>query len=107
MKTNFAVRTLNRIQSIYFHMRKLRDMGIDLSESEFDRAVNYLEECVAIMFTHTEKQFEEALGLVQWWLYDKVEKQITLPDKTKLDVSKPENFIAFLEKEYTPHSREY
>ena len=47
-----------------------------------------------------KKNFEKALNDVQWWLYEKVDKIITLGDKSKVDVNTPEAFIDWLERWY-------
>jgi hypothetical protein len=52
------------------------------------------------MFTENENDFEKALNDVQWWLYDNVDKILTLKDNTKVDVNTPEAFIDWLNKWY-------
>ena len=98
MKKEFAVRTLKRIKEIQQTHHKLKALGIDLID--YENGINLLEESIALMFTKDENDFEKALDDVQWWLYENVDKIITLKDKTKVDVNTPEAFIDWLEKWY-------
>jgi hypothetical protein len=94
----FAVRTLKRIKEIQQTHHNLKALGIDLID--YENGVNLLEESIALMFTTDENNFEKALDDVQWWLYENVDKILTLKDKTKVDVNTPEAFIDWLEKWY-------
>jgi hypothetical protein len=98
MKKEFAVRTLKRIKEIQQTQRKLKALGIDLID--YENGINLLEESIALMFTTDENNFEKALNDVQWWLYENVNKIITIKDDTKVDVNTPEAFIDWLEKWY-------
>ena len=102
MKKEFAVKTLNRIKHIQLNYRALKNLGVDLIE--YEDGVNLLEESIAMLFTLNETDCEKALGDVQWWLYETVDKIITLGDKTKLDVNTPEAFIDWLENWYSKES---
>lgn len=98
MKKEFAVRTLKRIKEIQQTHHKLKALGIDLID--YENGINLLEESIALMFTENENDFEKALDDVQWWLYENVDKILTLKDDTKVDVNTPEAFIDWLEKWY-------
>ena len=98
MKKEFAVRTLKRIKEIQQTHHNLKALGIDLID--YENGINLLEESIALMFTADENDFEKALDDVQWWLYENVDKILTLKDKTKVDVNTPEAFIDWLEKWY-------
>ena len=98
MKKQFAVKALKRIIQIQKRHRIAKRLGIDLIE--LDNGVELLEESIATLFTKKDKDFELALNDVQWWLYENVDKIITLQDKTKLDVTTPESFIDWLEDWY-------
>ena len=98
MKKEFAVRTLKRIKEIQQTHHELKALGIDLID--YENGINLLEESIALMFTTDENDFEKALDDVQWWLYENVDKILTLKDKTKVDVNTPEAFIDWLEKWY-------
>ena len=93
-----AVKTLKRIKEIQQTHYKLKALGIDLID--YENGVDLLEESIALMFTKNENDFEKALDDVQWWLYENVDKIITLKDKTKVDVNTAEAFINWLEKWY-------
>ena len=98
MKKEFAIRTLKRIKEIQETYHKLKALGVDLID--YENGVNLLEESVALLFVKDEKNFEKATDDVQWWLYEKVDKIITLGDKSKVDVNTPEAFIDWLERWY-------
>jgi hypothetical protein len=98
MKKEFAVRTLKRIKEIQQTHHKLKALGIDLID--YENGINLLEESIALMFTENENDFEKAIDDVQWWLYENVDKILTLKDKTKVDVNTPEAFIDWLNKWY-------
>ena len=98
MKKEFAVKTLKRIKEIQQTHDKLKALGIDLID--YENGINLLEESIALMFTENENDFEKAIDDVQWWLYENVDKILTLKDKTKVDVNTPEAFIDWLNKWY-------
>jgi hypothetical protein len=98
MKKEFAVRTLKRIKEIQQTHHNLKAFGIDLID--YENGINLLEESIALMFTENENDFEKAIDDVQWWLYENVDKILTLKDKTKVDVNTPEAFIDWLNKWY-------
>lgn len=96
MKKEFAIRTLKKIKEIQETHHKLKALGVDLID--YENGINLLEESVALLFVEDEKNFKEALIEIQWWLYEDVDKIITLRDKSKIDVNTPEAFIGWLEK---------
>lgn len=98
MKKELAIRTLKRIKEINENRNKLKALGVDLIE--LVDGVNLLEGHVAAAFITNEDGFENALELVHWWLYDKVDKIITLANNSKLDVTTPEDFVDFLESHF-------
>jgi len=98
MKKEFAIRILKRIKEIQETYHKLKALGVDLID--YENGVNLLEESVALLFVNDEKKFEDAIDHVQWWLYDRVDKIITLSDDFKIDVNKPEAFIDWIESLY-------
>jgi hypothetical protein len=98
MKKEFAVRTLKRIKEIKKTYHTLKGFGVDLID--YENGVNLLEESIALLFTKDEKNFEKVLNDVQWWLYENVDKTLTLGDNTKVNVNTPEAFIDWLDKWY-------
>jgi hypothetical protein len=98
MKKTFAIKTLKKIKEIQETYYKLKALGVDLID--YEKGVDLLEESIALLFVKDEKNFENALKDVQWWLYEKVDKIITLGDKSKVDVSTPEDFIDWLDRWY-------
>jgi len=98
MKKEYAIRTLKRIKEIQETYHKLKAFGVDLID--YENGVNLLEESIALLFTQDEKNFENALNDIQWWLYEDVDKIITLGDNTKVNVNRPGCFIDWLERWY-------
>ena len=98
MKKKFAIRTIKRIKEIQETHHKLKALGVDLIY--YENGVNLLEESIALLFVKDEKNLKKALDDIQWWLYENVDKIITLSDKSKVDVNTPEDFIDWLEKWY-------
>jgi hypothetical protein len=98
MKKEFAVRTLKRIKEIQKTYYTLKNFGVDLID--YENGVNLLEESIALLFSKDEKNFEKLLNDVQWWLYENVDKTLTLGDNTKVNVNTPEAFINWLDKYY-------
>jgi len=98
MKKLYAIRTLKRIKEIQENYHKLKAFGVDLID--YENGVNLLEESIALLFTQDEKNFENALNDIQWWLYEDVDKIITLGDNTKVNVNRPGCFIDWLEMWY-------
>jgi hypothetical protein len=101
MKKEFAIRALNRIKVMNAELNNLSELGIDL-EDFLDTYTNLAEESVAMLFTvnDTDKDFIKCLDDVLWWLYDKTDKIITIND-IKKDVTEVENFVEYLEKNYS------
>lgn len=98
MKKQHAIQVLNRIKAMQATKSKLRQLGVCLAD--YEDGVTLLKESVAILFAKDEKQFESILDDVQWWLYEKVDKVITLADGNKVDVTTPEAFVDWVEKFY-------
>jgi len=98
MKKEFAIRTLKKIKEIQETYHNLKALGVDLID--YENGVNLLEESIALLFVRDEKNFQKALNDVQWWLYENVDKVITLGDESKVDVNTPEDFINWLDSWY-------
>lgn len=64
-----------------------------------DPTISLLEEAIPTMYAKTETEYEEILGWVQWWLYENVEKIITLNGK-KEDLTNVGDFVDYIEKYY-------
>lgn len=90
IKKDFAVNALKRILEIQETHQKLRALGVDLIE--YENGVNLLEEAVSILICEKEGALDDALEMVQWWLYNDVEKVITI-NGSSVDVETPEAFV--------------
>lgn len=100
LRQQFAVKALTRIKEMQDKKNKLTSLGVDLTN--YDDGVELLEEAVALLFSDNDAAMED----VQWWLYEKADKVITLKDKKKLDLTKVEDFVNWLDEWYT-YSDEY
>lgn len=98
MKKEFAIKALKRIKEIQETYLKLKDLGVDLLE--YENGINLLEESITLLFIKDEKNFDNALYDIQWWLYEDIDKIITLPNNSIIDVNTPEAFIDWLENYY-------
>ena len=98
MKKEFAIRALKRIKKIQKTYHKLKSLGVDLID--YENGVNLLEESIALLFVKDEKSYEKAIDDIQWWLYENVDKIITLDDKSQVDVNTPEAFIDWFDGWY-------
>ena len=101
MKKEFAIRALNRIKVMDAKLKNLYDLGIDL-EDFLGTYTNLSEEAIALLFTvnDTDKDFEKCLDDVLWWLYDATDKIITI-NGIQNDVNKVENFVDYLDNNYS------
>ena len=98
LRKQYAIRALQRIREIHHRQQQLSKLGVDLIE--YEDGVNLLEESISLLFTTDSRRFDNALQDVQWWLYDKVNKVITIDSKNEVDVNKTEDFIDWLAQWY-------
>jgi hypothetical protein len=64
-----------------------------------DPTISLLEEAIPNLYATNEKEYEEILGWVQWWLYEDVEKIITINGNAE-DFTNVSDFIDYIEKYY-------
>ena len=89
-------KAISTIQSFNDKSKQLEGLGIDLLESWIsDTVFELFDQWIKSNFN------EEGTDLIYWWLYDKVDKVITLKNGSKLDVSNIENFYEYLFNNYT------
>ena len=88
--------TLSLISDFNAKYEKLEDNCIDIPDSWLvDIPFKLFHQWIKSNFN------EECTDLIYWWLYDKVDKVITLKNGSKLDVSNIENFYEYLFNNYT------
>lgn len=95
MEKEYIVKTLNRIKEYQVKNDELAKLGIDTSEY-YDGVINLLEESIALLTSDTHKRFEANLELIQWWIYEGVNKIFYYDDKPDLDINSAEDFADFL-----------
>lgn len=98
MKKSYAIKVLNRIQLIRHLHDNFRKWGVDMMEYD-DPTISLLEEAIPNLYATNEKEYEEILGWVQWWLYEDVEKIITINGNAE-DFTNVSDFIDYIEKYY-------
>jgi len=98
MKKSHAIKVLNRIQLIRHLHNNFQKCGVDISEYD-DPTISLLEEAIPTLYATDDKMYDEILGWVQWWIYEDVEKIITLNGK-KEDVTNVSDFVDYIEREY-------
>lgn len=93
------VEILNTLKEFSEKNDKLQKQGVYIYE-----ATSKLEECllesISHIITKDEKKHKEINDLVGWWAYEKVDKIMYEVNGEKTDLEKPEDFIAYLIKEY-------
>ena len=100
MITNFLQRSLIALKERSVNIDKLYRLKVNLREFDED-ITDKLEESIAIILSKgNEKNFESILADVNWWLYDRVDKIVTLKSGEKLDLNEVGNFVSWLENNY-------
>jgi hypothetical protein len=94
-KQEFAIQVLTRIREIAEVKTKLLELGVDFHH--YEMGVDLLEESIALLYSKNETGQDEILDLVQWWLYENVERKIKMPDGSFVKVETPKEFIDWLE----------
>ena len=97
-KKQFAIKTLNFLKLEIEKRKTFSKNGIEITEF-IENYINKLEESVVMLFAKDEKQFEQILNDVQWWLYEDVKKVIYY-DKKEVKVDTLEKFINWIIKHY-------
>lgn len=100
MITNFLQRSLIALKERSVNIDKLYRLKVNLKD--FDEGItDKLEESIAIILSKgNEKNFEAILADISWWIYDEIDKIITLKNGEKLDLNEVGNFVSWLENNY-------
>lgn len=101
MIKEFIIKAILRVKDNNELDNLLYSYGINLIEYNEKRGLSSMvEESLALLLCNeSDKQFEDMLDTIQWWIYERVDKIITVNDE-KIDVTKAENFVDFLFKHY-------
>ena len=94
----FMIEALNKLKDYHARIHELFKLGMDLSELKPD-IITELEKALAWLVTTKPIEQKLALDDIQWWLYEKVNKVITVKEK-KYNVNKVEDFVKWLFKFY-------
>ena len=93
MKKEEFIKTINILTKIGDTITKLYDIGVDIVSSPlYDYGI-----IADILWTYIYG--EEGMDIINWWLYENVDKIITI-DGENIDVTKVEDLYDFLNKYY-------
>ena len=99
MIRNYIIETLTRIKKINGAVHSLYKLGVDILN--FDTGVDQLEKSIPLLIRgKKDEAYTYIDDLVGWWLYEEVEKIITLKENIKINLEKVEDFTDYLIKEY-------
>lgn len=93
MEKEEFIKIINSIIKIDDTITKLYDIGIDIINSplyDYVKIADTLWTCI---------YGKEGMDIINWWLYESVDKIITVDDKN-IDVTQVENLYNFLNKYY-------
>lgn len=93
MKKEEFIKTINILTKIDDTITKLYDIGVDIVNSplcDYGIIADILWTCI---------YGEEGMDIINWWLYENVDKIITI-DGEDIDVTKVEDLYDFLNKYY-------
>jgi hypothetical protein len=99
MNKKFVVKTLILLKERRNLISQLCKLKINLLEFEEEIMDNLEESIVIILSNGKEVNFEPILSDVSWWLYEKIDKVITV-NGNKLDVNEAKAFVDFIENHY-------
>ena len=95
MKKEYIKKTLLRIKGLQDESSKLlTEFGIDLIEYN-EGLISCLEESIVVLLAKDEKQFELIMDDIQWWLYEGVDKVITV-NGVRHDVNNIDDYVTWL-----------
>lgn len=88
-KENF-INTINAYQNFLDNADKLQELGIDLYEGPITNSIDIIFDSWLGTITN-----DEGADLVYWWLFEDVEKVITV-DNEDINVADLEEFVKYL-----------
>ena len=105
MKKEYAIKVLEALKERSSKIHTLYSFGVNLID--FDEEVTQkMEESIAVLFCNDiEDNYKHILSDVGWWLYENVDKIITLKDGQKVDVNKVDDFVDWLSVHYADSSK--
>lgn len=97
---NHIIKALNKIIERNELIGRLYGMGVNLMELD-DTYTTLTEDSIAFLICGDNLEFYKAIREdIGWWLYEDVEKIITLKDKRKVDVTEVESFVNWIVEHY-------
>jgi hypothetical protein len=97
-KREYVGKALSEIQRAHDTLTRLYQLGIEVDC--FDNTIVVLIESIASILTEEEKRWNEVKDMVEWWLYENVDKKIWEYDACT-SVEGKEDFINWLFINYT------
>lgn len=97
---NHIIKALNKIIERNELIGRLYGMGVNLMELD-NTYTTLTEDSIAFLICGDNLEFYKAIREdIGWWLYDDVEKIITLKDESKVDVTEAETFVDWIIEHY-------
>lgn len=97
---NHIIKALNKIIERNELIGRLYGMGVNLMELD-NTYTTLTEDSIAFLICGNNLEFYKAIREdIGWWLYDDVEKIITLKDESKVDVTESETFVDWIIEHY-------
>lgn len=93
MKKEEFIKIINTITKIDDIITKLYDIGVDIVNSPLYDYVGIADTLWTYIYG------KEGMDIINWWLYESVDKIITIDDEN-IDVTKVEDLYDFLNKYY-------
>lgn len=98
MKKEFIIEVLTKIKELNHKVHLLYKLGVNIID--LDLAISTLEKTIPVILVDAENDnYKDINGLVGWWLYENVDKVLTIEDE-KINVENIEDFVNFLIDEY-------
>lgn len=98
MKKEFIIEVLTKIKELNHKVHLLYKLGVNIID--LDLAISTLEKTIPVILVDEENDnYKNINGLVGWWLYENVDKVITIEDE-KINVENIEDFVNFLIDNY-------
>jgi hypothetical protein len=98
MKKEFIIEVLTKIKELNHKVHLLYKLGVNIID--LDLAISTLEKTIpTIIVNEKNDAYNHVSDLVGWWLYENVDKVITMDEK-QINVETMEDFVNFLIKNY-------
>jgi hypothetical protein len=99
-RKEFIKLTLEQVKEMTEKSLQLSKLGVDIID--LDTGADLLVKSIPFMFFEDENEvYEYIVDLIFWWLYEDVDKKVTLEDGNVVNVENVDDFIKFLYGHYS------